>query len=215
MKAVFFDFDYTLADSAGAILECLRYALLAKRLPLAPESRMLATIGLTLSDAFKILAPDASAPELIELFKERADQIMVEATRLYPAAPPVLKSLKEGGYLLGIVSTKFRFRIEAVLEREKLDHLFDAIIGGEDVGKHKPDPEALLLAIEKTGSDKDSAAYVGDSIIDAQTAAAAGVAFIGVTSGVTSEKEFGNYPALAVVKDLTQLAAILGVTFVA
>jgi phosphoglycolate phosphatase len=212
MKTVLFDFDYTLADSSKAIVACLSYALKSLDLPISSKELMFSTIGMPLVDTFALLAPGA-APQtiqsLIELFRDRADQIMVSGTKLYDSVFTVIKALKKQGYLLGIISTKYRFRIEAILERDRLLAYFNVIIGGEDVVEHKPDPEGLLKAIDHLHCDKQSVIYIGDSVIDVQTAIAAGVDFIGVTSGATSKNQLQKFGAQRVLGDLSELTEIL------
>jgi phosphoglycolate phosphatase len=208
MKVVLFDFDYTLADSSEAIVECLSYALKSLDLPITSKKFMFSTIGMPLVDTFALLAPGAapqSLQALINFFHDRADQIMVSRTQLYKTVSPVIIRLKKQGYLLGIISTKYRFRIEAILERDRLLAYFNVIIGGEDVVKHKPDPEGLLKAIDYLHCDKQSVIYIGDSVIDVQTAIAAGVDFIGVTSGATSKNQLQKFGAQRVLGDLSEL----------
>ncbi len=209
VKAVLFDFDFTLADSAGAIVECLGYALKQSNLKVPTRKLMLSTIGMTLPDTFKLLAPGADFQELVKLFKERADQIMVDRTQLYKTVANIIKLIKGHGVSLGIISTKYRYRIEEVLEREKLLPYFDIIIGGEDVINHKPDPEGLNLAIRQLQCANDSVIYVGDSIIDAMTAHAAKVRFVGVTTGTTRKKDFQSFYPIAVINNLAKLAKLI------
>jgi pyrophosphatase PpaX len=57
------------------------------------------------------------------------------------------------------------------------------IIGADDTARHKPDPEPILLALERLGAEPGDAAYVGDSPFDIGAARAAGVHAIGVTWG--------------------------------
>ncbi|TML61827.1 MAG: HAD family hydrolase, partial [Actinobacteria bacterium] len=56
-------------------------------------------------------------------------------------------------------------------------------VGGDETARHKPDPEPLLLALERMGVRADEAAYVGDAPFDVQAAKAAGLFSIGVTWG--------------------------------
>ena len=67
-------------------------------------------------------------------------------------------------------------------------------IGVGDVMKVKPDPEGLLLAVEKLGVKIEDALYVGDSYVDAMAAEAAGMKFGGVLTGNTMREEFLKYP---------------------
>jgi len=79
-KAVFFDFDYTLADSSKAVIECINYALQKMGYPESSPESICRTIGLTLAEAFKILSGDTSdsnADLFRQYFKERADWLCV------------------------------------------------------------------------------------------------------------------------------------------
>jgi phosphoglycolate phosphatase len=215
MRVLLFDFDYTLADSSAAIVECLSYALNSAFLPVPPKKLMLSTIGMSLTDTFAALASGRPSQPLIESFRKRADEVMVDGTKLYKSVSAVIPALKRQGYLLGIVSTKYRFRIEAILERDRLLPFFDIIVGGEDVAKHKPDPEGLFKAMLQLHCDQQSVVFIGDSVIDAQTAIAAGVRFVGVCTGATSKKELQKSGALQVMEDLEELSMILDTTTVA
>ena len=105
--------------------------------------------------------------------------------------------------MLGIVSTKFRYRILDLFEKTGHNGLVDFIVGGEDVKAAKPDPEGLLLAIGRaSGGGKSEVLYVGDSVVDAATAQAAGTDFAGVLHGMTTREELEAYPHVAIVDDL-------------
>ena len=86
---------------------------------------------------------------------------MVDATRVYPGVPGVLQALQACQLRLGILSTKFRYRIEAVLQREGLRDAFELIVGGEDVTQLKPDPEGLLRGFGEARLRRDRASLRG------------------------------------------------------
>jgi phosphoglycolate phosphatase len=114
--------------------------------------------------------------------------------------------LKKHGLKLGIVSTKFRYRIEGILTRDNLLDAFDVVIGGEDVTQHKPNPEGLQRAKERLNSLFSQTLYIGDSVIDAETAQRGDIPFVAVLSGVTPREEFGRYTVAGIVENLSQLA---------
>lgn len=196
IKAVIFDFDYTLADSSEGIIECINYAL--KELGLTPVTTEVAcgTIGLSLRDTFLKLT-EINNTDLkegfIRLFVKRADEIMVGMTYIFENVPNIIKLLKTKGIKLGIVSTKFRYRIETILAQHGMSELFDIIVGGEDVLSQKPDPEGLRMAVERLELHSSDILYVGDSVTDAETARRAGTAFAAVLTGVTKRDAFLNY----------------------
>ena len=212
LRAVFFDFDYTLADSSAVIVECFNHSLAAMGLPAATPEAVQRTIGLSLRTAFVQLAAyehSARCDEFVRGYLARADEIMTKGIVFFPEVPQVVAELRVHGLKLGIVSTKYRSRIEAVLERDGLRNYFDVVVGGEDVAAHKPDPEGLLKAVAATGVTPDESVYVGDTVTDAETAAAAGMEFIAVLSGVTKAEAFSTYKSLSVLEKLSDLPPLL------
>lgn len=211
-KAVIFDFDYTLADSSIGVVECTNYALRGLKLPEANADEIRSTIGLSLPEILVRLRGyehSDRCDDFAALFVEKADEVIADSTEVFDFVPDVMSYLKERGYALGIVSTKFRYRIEIILKREGLLHFFDVIVGGEDVSKHKPDPESLNLAIRKLDLPLGELIYVGDSVTDAKTAKRSGVSFIAVLSGVTPRDAFDAYPRYAILASIQGLRGVL------
>lgn len=205
--AIIFDFDYTLADSSRGAIECIKYALNKLNKSEVKDELARKTIGLSLKDTYSYLTGDISVERqeiFSSLFIERADTVMADLTEVFKDVDEVITVLKEH-VKIGIVSTKFRYRIEEILKREKMYKLFDVIIGGEDVEEHKPNPEGLLKAIELIGSRKENILYVGDSITDAKTAINAGVEFIAMLTGITQKEQFLDYDIKNYAKNIHEL----------
>jgi phosphoglycolate phosphatase len=208
-RTILFDFDFTLVDSSRGVTACINFALANLGLPQASYEAVCQTIGLSLPDTFLKLAGvehGARGDEFVRLFKQRADEVMTDLTVIYDSTKTVTQRLRHRDLALGIVSTKFRYRIEGLLKRENLLGAFDVIIGGEDVVRHKPDPEGLLKAMVCLRSSSTDVLYVGDSITDAETARRADVPFAAVLSGVTKRSEFEGYPSIGIFEDLSHLA---------
>ena len=203
-----FDFDYTLADSSRGIVTCFRHVLTRHGFLNVTDEAIKRTIGKTLEESFTLLTGVNDARQLA-VFKQEytreADIHMTRNTVLYLETKSVLTALKDADALIGIISTKYRYRIEDLLNRYFPEHFFHIIIGNEDVKTPKPSPEGLLLAIKKLYSTKNETLYIGDSIVDAQTAQAAGVDFAGVTHGVTTADELSRYPHVRIMSSLEEL----------
>lgn len=203
-----FDFDYTLADSSRGIVTCFRIVLERHQYTNVTDEAIKRTIGKTLEESFSILT-GVTAPEQLAAFKKEysteAGIYMNENTFLFPETIPTLTKLKSQGARIGIISTKYRYRILSFLKNHLPEDFFDIIIGGEDVQQAKPSPEGLLLALERLNVSPDEVLYIGDSTVDAETAQAAGVDFAGVTSGMTTKEELQAYPHTQVMKNLTHL----------
>ena len=205
---VIFDFDYTLADSSRGVLECINHAFKGMGLPKVAAEDAQKTIGLSLPNILGTLAGrehEGRAGEFARLFVERANEVKTDQTSVFEEVPGVNRRLKDEGMAIGIVSTKFRRRIEEILGREDMLEPFDVIVGGEDVSRHKPDPEGLLAAIERLGGSPSGSLYVGDSVTDAETARRAGVPFAAVLNGVTPREAFKDYPAYRILDNLGEL----------
>ena len=147
-----FDFDYTLADSSRGIVTCFRSVLERHGYTGITDDMIKRTIGKTLEESFSILTGITDADQLESFrqeYSKEADIYMNANTILFPDTLPTLTHLKKQGIRIGIISTKYRFRILSFLRNHMPDDWFDIIIGGEDVTHHKPDPEGLLLAIDR------------------------------------------------------------------
>lgn len=212
LQAVIFDFDYTLADSSRGVVECINYALENLGLPAGSTEQACRTIGLSLPTTFLTLTGQehrALSDEFVRLFIGRADQVMADRTFLFESVPQTISTLQKTGLKLGIVSTKYRYRIETILKREGLSDSFDIIIGGEDVAQHKPDPTGLQMALDRLGYSSAEALYIGDSLTDVQTAQRANVCFIAVLSGATPRDAFNGYPVYKFLEDVSKLPDLL------
>ncbi|MDV2447153.1 serine kinase [Elizabethkingia anophelis] len=203
-----FDFDYTLADSSKGIIMCFRYVLENYGYHDISDYQIKLTIGKTLEESFSILTGITDKETLTLYAKEyvkKADDWMTANTVLFPETSAVLHALKERGYKIGIVSTKYRYRIMEFVEKEFPKEFFDIVIGAEDVRAHKPDPAGLILAINSLQSGLERCLYIGDSIIDAKTAQAIGVDFYGVLNGITTREELLIYPHIKIADNLNDL----------
>jgi phosphoglycolate phosphatase len=214
IRAIIFDFDFTLADSSKGVEECVSYGFKMLKLPIPSKSEIYKTIGLSLKETFLKLARvqyENKAEAFTQFFIEKADEIMANLTIIFDDVYDVIQILKHHGITLGIVSTKFRYRIESILTRENLLEYFDVIIGAEDVMNHKPNPESLLLALNKLNLSRDNILYIGDSITDAEAAKSAGISFVPVLSGMASKESFRNYQTLVILNNISELLKLLGI----
>jgi phosphoglycolate phosphatase len=215
-KAVMFDFDLTLADSSEGIVECTHYAFRMMGVTGVERSSIHSVIGLSLQGMFQTLTANEEkerAEEFSRLFVERADEIMVSSTKIYREVPGLFEQLRGHGIKVAIVSNKFRYRIESILDAAGLRPLVDVIVGGEDVQRHKPHPDAITLALTHLRVPAASAMYVGDHCVDADAdadaARAAGVSFIGVLSGPMSGEQWSARGERCVKEHIGEVAQLV------
>ena len=200
-----FDFDYTLADSSRGIVMCYRHVLTREGFLDVTDEQIKRTIGKTLEDSFSEMTGITDPQHLASMkqqYVQHADSCMTANTHLFPETREVLQRLKQQGARIAILSTKYRYRIEELAARDFPEGFFDLIVGGEDVRQMKPNPEGLLLAMERLGVTPAETLYLGDSVVDALTARAASVPFAGILHGVTTHRELAAYPHTAIYTDL-------------
>ena len=206
-----FDFDYTLADSSRGIVICFRNVLERHGHTGISDEAIKRTIGKTLEDSFSILSGITTPETLAEYKKEyvkEADTYMTVNTFFFPETVTVLKILKSQGAQIGIISTKFRFRIREMVDQHFPKDFFDIIIGGEDVKQAKPDPQGIKKALRRLHRRKSETLYIGDSTVDAEPAQAAKVDFVGVLNGMTTREELMVYPHRQILDNLSLLPLI-------
>lgn len=207
-KAVFFDFDYTLGDATDCIVAGFYYAFQQMGLPQPDYEAVRGTIGMTLENAYTLLSGD-SDPErqarFHQLYVDKANPLQVKGTRLFPGAVELLDWLNAQGIAAAIVSTKRRQVIEDILAYQGLSDRVAFCVGGNDAPRYKPAPDAALLALSKAGVQPEEALFVGDTVIDAETAQRAGLDFAAVCNGTTPASAFAGWPHVFVAKDLPAL----------
>ena len=182
-RIVLFDLDGTLIDSGPIILASMQYAVrtvLGREIP-ADE------LGLTIGGqgiVAQMQAIDAEHSEaLLEAYKVHNDGLH-ETLEAFDELLALLPGLAEEGRKLGIVTAKRHRTVGLALDRfPALADTFDVVIAHEDTERHKPEPDPVLLAVERLGGKPDEAVYVGDSPFDIGAAKAAGVFAVAVGWG--------------------------------
>lgn len=206
-----FDFDYTLVNSSAGIVKCFRTVLDKHEYFSPTDEEIRRTIGKTLEESFSILTGEVN-PEVLHTYRQEyvaeADIHMTSNTFLFPETKEVLTTLKQRGVKLGIISTKYKYRIKEFLDIHFPEDFFDIIIGIEEVEKYKPHPDGILKAIKFLKSKKKQVIYIGDSTTDAEAAQNAEVDFIGVTHGVTTTRELAAYQNVAIIPELSPILSL-------
>ena len=131
-------------------------------------------------------------------------------TTLFPGADALLRGLHRRGVRQAIVSSKRGDTIQIILDRLGLLQELDLVIGSADVRRHKPDPEGLLLAMERLGVSPGDTLFCGDTVLDAGAAQNAGCHFAAVLNGTTPAAAFAPFSPDHIAPDLDDLARWLG-----
>lgn len=93
--------------------------------------------------------------------------------------------LKEHGYHLAIVSNKFDAAVKK-LRQDFFDDVIPVAIGESPSIHKKPAPDTVFQAMRELDVKPENCIYIGDSEVDIQTAANAGIPCISVNWGFKS-----------------------------
>ena len=191
LQAVLFDWDGTLVNTAEASYRCYE--------------KLFGSYGIAFDrDAFRrTYSPNwhltYSALGLAEERWAEADKRWLshyceEEIVLIEGARDALLRVRAAGLRAGLVTSGDRVRVSRELADLGMAELFEVLVCAEDTVRRKPDPEPLLLALQRMRLAPAEAVYVGDSPEDVKMAQAAGVRTVGIPGG------FPNREALAAAR---------------
>jgi pyrophosphatase PpaX len=188
-RALLLDLDGTVADTHELIYQCFSETF---RRHVGREcGRRLweECVGLPLEEMFAAalqhLGEPALSPGLLaSSYREHLAGID-SAVCAFPEIPEILTALRKDGMRLALVTSKHQPAVSRHLERLELEHLFDALITGDQCFRSKPDPEPFARALEILGVPPGETAAVGGSAYDVLGARAAGVLAVAACWGTT------------------------------
>jgi pyrophosphatase PpaX len=207
---VLFDFDGTVVDSGTMILASFQHATRTVLERELSDAELLAAVGTPLTEQMRLIDTER-AEELVETYRAHNEPLH-EALEPCTGMLEALQQLKNEGRRLGVVTAKRRSTVELAFAVLPLRDYFDVVVAAEDATRHKPDPEPLLLALDRLGARARpaEAAYVGDSPFDVAAAKAAGVFAIAVTwGGIHSEEALRAESPDAVVSTPAELLDVV------
>jgi phosphoglycolate phosphatase len=191
-KAILFDLDGTLVDSAPDIAAAVNELLATRGLPPLSLSDIKSMIGdgvrKLIERAFAASGTPLSATELDQAHETMKPIYLRHVTDLATLMPGVRETLAHfhmAGIAMGVVTNKPQLAARQVLLHFGLTEFFGVIVGGDAVSHQKPAPDGLLMALDRLHAKPGDALIVGDSIADAGAARAAGMSVALVRGGYT------------------------------
>jgi phosphoglycolate phosphatase len=212
LRAVAFDLDGTLADSAPGICATFSTVLTEAGLQTPPSAEIAAMIGLPLADIMVRFAPGASSDDLESLvtrYRSIYTTSVVPATLLFPRAWSLLRACRAAGLELAIVTGKATDVAEAVLRRCRIRPLFKSVVGNDRAARPKPFPDLMHVALGELGVPAERTLLVGDGTHDVEMGRGAGVRTCGVAWGVHDVERLTAAGADHVVESMAQLRDLI------
>jgi phosphoglycolate phosphatase len=212
-QLLIFDWDGTLADSIGRIVEVMHVA--AEQLGLPPRSDVAikGIIGLELVAAIQTLYPQLVTPAQIEGFRDAYSAEFVrreqQASPLFPEVLSGLQRFRAQGYQLAVATGKSRRGLARSLQQHGLSEFFD-ITRCADEAAGKPDPQMVEEILAHCRVAPERALLIGDAVFDLEMARRAGIAAVGVAYGAQPAEVLRDFGPRLVIEAFADLALWLG-----
>ena len=212
-RLIIFDFDGTLGDTRRNIVTTMQMTIRELGLDSRTDDACASKIGLPLDGCFEALYPD-EGKATIQLCADTYRRIFQEnlltmKPQVFPGVKETLQTLKEQGYALTIASSRWHKSLKELTHDLGIADYFECLVGADDVGQSKPNPEPVLKTLTATGYDASEALVVGDMNVDILMGANAGAKTCGVTYGNGTRQELEDAHADYIIDSFDQLTGIL------
>lgn len=189
VRALVFDLDGTLVDSYGAITASLNHARAGFGLAPLTLDEVRHRVGWGLDSLIaSLVGPEHVAPG-VRLFRERYAELYAAETSALPEARETLEALHRRGFGLAVASNKPARFSRPILERLGMAGCLDCVMGPDLAGSAKPEPEMIRLCLAALGATPEEAVYVGDMVLDVETARRAALPVVLVEGGSSERGE--------------------------
>ncbi len=182
LGAVIFDLDGTLVDSEPLARRAWTETL-APHGHVPDEKDWRAVTGLTFNATHAHFAGFAALPDPETLYADYTQRLYVlfdAGLAPFPDAIALAGALREQGVPTAVASSSRAARVARALAITRMAHLFDVVVGGDEVVHGKPAPDIFLLAARGLGVPAERCVVVEDSGPGVAAALAAGMGVVGV-----------------------------------
>ena len=192
---IIFDLDGTLINTIDDLGQACNYALAACGFPTHKIEDYPRLVGNGINKLIERALPEKLRQEetvmqVREYFVPYYDEHNCDYTRPYEGIPQLLKTLKEQGHYLSVASNKYQVATEKIVA-QLFPGIFDIVLGERENIARKPDPQIAydILSTLNTQVSTTNCLYIGDSLVDAQTAKAANLPFVACTWGFCTHEQ--------------------------
>jgi len=187
--SILFDFDGTLANTNGLVIGSWKHAFRVLKGIEQSEEEIKKTFGEPLAVSMEKFFPDVPVEEAIATYRSYQKDVFENLIEPFDGMVDLIKGLKAKGYKVAVTTSRMGASTMAGLRKFGLEDIFDAIVTSDDTTKHKPDPEPVLITLEKLGAKPEEALMIGDSMFDIKCAHNAGVkaVLVGWAEAVSEE----------------------------
>ncbi|CAI8869500.1 MULTISPECIES: HAD family hydrolase [Pseudomonas] len=206
-----FDWDGTLADSIGRIVEAMHLAAGRAGYAACDDEAVKGIIGLALPEAISVLYPQLDAGQVAQFRQHYADVYMAlddQPSPLFEGVVESLEAFRAEGYRLAVATGKARRGLDRVLRANGWEGYFD-ITRAADESRGKPHPQMLEEILAHCQVEPQRALMVGDSSFDLLMASNAGMHSVAVGYGAMSLEALSAFGPQLCIDHFSQLQAWL------
>ena len=211
---VIFDLDGTLLNTIGDLAASVDYVMRSRSLPEHTDAEYRQMVGGGIKRLVEralpehLAADEAYVEDCVTQFRHYYVENIDRHTVPYEGMAELLRDLRSRGVMVAVASNKFQHGTERLVSKFFSDIDFVAVEGNREGVPLKPDPQIIHNILAKANVDVSRAVMIGDSGIDIRTAAAAGIASVGVAWGFRFAEELyaaGATDVVATAEELRQI----------
>lgn len=213
-KLVIFDLDGTLLNTIADLAHSTNHALNKLGYPTHEIEKYNFMVGNGIDKLFERALPEGekSKENVLRVRKEFVpyyDVHNADDSRPYPGIPELLSYLQDAGIQITVASNKYQAATQKLIDHYFPEIHFTAVFGQREGIKVKPDPTVVFDILEVAKVTKEEVLYVGDSGVDMQTAANAGVTACGVTWGFRPRAELEEFSPQYIVDTAEEIKRLI------
>jgi pyrophosphatase PpaX len=210
IDTVLFDLDGTLIDTNELIISSFLHTMETYYPGQYNREDVLPFLGPSLQETFQPMDPEGYEGMITtyRTYNMANHDLLVKG---FEGVYETVRTLKESGFHLGIVTTKRSDVVQMGLKLTGLDEFFEVVVALDHVEKAKPDPEPLLKALDQLGSSPDRAIMVGDNHHDILGGKNAGTKTAGVAWSIKGREHLEEYKPDYILEKMADILPILGV----
>lgn len=218
LKLALFDYDGTIVDSAGMIVQGAIEAFRMCGLPDPDPQKVRENIGRPLAVALDVYMPvgyTVTPEQISEAYRSwyaEQGRLGLQNEPLYPGMVELIHELKSNDWLIGIATNKSRIGLTNGLAKHNLSNIFDITLS-TDENIAKPNPAMALRAMKELGVEEKYSVIIGDTINDIGLGVNSGITSIGVTWGYNNRKLLMSAGANHLVDNAQDLSKLMNKLF--
>ncbi len=213
-KLAIFDLDGTLLNTIADLARSTNYALNKLGYPTHDVEKYNFMVGNGINKLFERALPDGEKNEenVLRVRKEFIPYYNLhnaDDSRPYPGISELLSCLQSAGIRLAVASNKYHAATEKLIAHYFPEIRFIAVFGQREGVNVKPDPTVVFDILKLADVEKKDVLYVGDSGVDMQTAANAGVTACGVTWGFRPRTELEKFSPAYIIDTAGEIEKLI------